>query len=114
MLLSLSAIYIYPIKSLGGIAVDSALIEEKGLQYDRRWMVIDAQNQFMTQRKFAKMALLKVSIEEGKLRVTAPDMPSLNIPVIPQTSEILPVTVWNDTSQSIVVSNEANEWFSIA
>jgi hypothetical protein len=114
MLLSLSAIYIYPIKSLGGIAVDSALIEEKGLQYDRRWMVVDAQNQFMTQRKFAKMALLKVLIEENKLRVTAPDMPSLTIPVIPQTSEILPVTVWDDTSQSIVVSKEANEWFSTA
>ncbi|MDO1451223.1 MOSC domain-containing protein [Rhodocytophaga aerolata] len=114
MTLSLSAIYIYPIKSLGGIAVSSALIEETGLQYDRRWMLVDAQNQFMTQRKFAKMALLKVSIEEDQLWVTAPDVPPLTIPFVPQTSEILSVTVWDDTCQSIVVSKEANEWFSSA
>jgi len=32
----LSEINIYPIKSLGGISLQSATVEERGLQYDRR------------------------------------------------------------------------------
>ena len=30
----LSEIYIYPVKSLGGISVDSAIVETRGLKYD--------------------------------------------------------------------------------
>jgi uncharacterized protein len=112
MSLILSAIYIYPIKSLGGIAVHTAVLEERGLQYDRRWMLVDSHNQFMTQRKFANMALLKVSMEKDGLKVTASGMPSIALPFVPQTSEMLTVTVWDDTCQSIVVSREVNEWFS--
>jgi uncharacterized protein len=84
------------------------------LQYDRRWMLVDTRNQFMTQRKFAGMALLKVSLKETSLEVTAPGMPGLAVPFVPQTTELIPVTVWDDTCQAIVVSKEANKWFSEA
>ncbi|MCH9028446.1 MAG: MOSC N-terminal beta barrel domain-containing protein, partial [Bacteroidetes bacterium] len=59
----LSEINIYPIKSLGGISLQSATVEERGLQYDRRWMLVDEQNMFITQRLYPKMALLKVKIK---------------------------------------------------
>ena len=39
--LKLTQIWIYPIKSLGGISLSSAKVMEKGLQYDRRWMLVD-------------------------------------------------------------------------
>jgi uncharacterized protein YcbX len=110
----LSEINIYPIKSLGGISLPSATVEERGLQYDRRWMLVDAQNQFMTQRNIHKMALIKVSINITQLQASMIGMPGLNIPFLPQTNETLRVPVWDDTCQAEVVSGEANEWFSQA
>ncbi len=61
--LRLSEIWIYPVKSLGGIRVKSARVFEKGLEYDRRWMLIDRDNDFMTQRIYPKMALFKLQIQ---------------------------------------------------
>jgi uncharacterized protein YcbX len=92
----------------------SAVVEERGLQYDRRWMLVDAQNHFLTQRKLAGMALLKVSITKEGLEVTAPQMPALHVPCAPQTAEVISVRVWDDTCRAIVVSNEASLWFSEA
>lgn len=64
---TLSEIYIYPIKSLGGLALQSSIVEERGLLYDRRWMLVDNSNTFITQRNFPEMALIKVSIETDSL-----------------------------------------------
>jgi uncharacterized protein YcbX len=114
MSLTISEIVVYPIKSLGGVARKSAIVEERGLQYDRRWMLVDTQNQFITQRKLPAMALLKVDIDNDHLQVTAPGMPVLSVPLMPQTAEIMLVTVWDDICQAIVVSNDANQWFSEA
>ena len=59
----LSEIWIYPIKSLPGIRVSSASVLEKGLEGDRRMMLVDEDNQFITQREQPKMALLQVQME---------------------------------------------------
>jgi uncharacterized protein len=110
----LSEINIYPVKSLGGISLTSAIIEERGLQYDRRWMLVDENNQFMTQRKIHKMALIKMQISAAYLQASMVNMPDLRIPFAPQTSERITVTIWDDTCQAVVVSKEVNEWFSEA
>lgn len=110
----LSEINIYPIKSLGGISLTSALIEERGLQYDRRWMLVDEHNQFMTQRKIHKMALIKIYMEASYIYASMPGMADLRIPLAPQISERITVTVWDDTCQAMVVSKEADNWFSEA
>ena len=60
-MLQISALYIYPIKSLGGIALDTAVLTDRGLQHDRRWMLIDANSRFLSQRENAQMALLKTA-----------------------------------------------------
>lgn len=69
-MLIVSELYIYPIKSLGGTAVASALVTDRGFQYDRRWMLVDEHNNFLTQRKHAQMALLQVSLTGDGLLVT--------------------------------------------
>jgi uncharacterized protein YcbX len=68
--LVLSEINIYPIKSLGGVRLKSAKIFEKGLEHDRRWMLIDEDNQFITQRIYAKMALFKLSMVSDQFSIT--------------------------------------------
>jgi uncharacterized protein YcbX len=114
MSLILSQINIYPIKSLGGISLPSSVVEERGLQYDRRWMLVDDNHQFLTQRKLAKMALLKVALLKEGLLVSTVGMPDLVVPFMCQTNDTIYVTVWEDTCHGIVVSPQANEWFSDA
>jgi uncharacterized protein YcbX len=90
--LHLSAIYVYPIKSLGGIRLETATVEARGLAYDRRWMLVDEHNAFLTQRKYPQMALLRVEIQREGLRVFTSGKPDLLVPYEPQTAEELRVT----------------------
>jgi uncharacterized protein len=111
-MLQVSELFIYPIKSLGGISLSSALVTDRGFQYDRRWMLVDSDNQFMTQREFAEMALLKVQIEENGLKVTNKQKgDSIAIP-FETNGETITVQVWSDRVKGIVVDKKLNAWFS--
>lgn len=112
-MLQVSALYIYPIKSLGGIAVDKAVITERGLQYDRRWMLVDDNNRFLSQREIARMALFKVAVTPTGLSVNySPTNARLQVPFKPLYNQLVEVSVWDDTCQGQFVSDEANQWFS--
>jgi uncharacterized protein YcbX len=111
-MLQVSELFIYPIKSLGGISVSNALVTDRGLQHDRRWMLVDHNNKFMTQREFAEMALLQSEILEDGLKVYhKKQQTSIFIPFKPQ-DETISVQVWSDRCKGIVVSKKVNEWFS--
>jgi len=112
-MLQISELYIYPVKSLGGIKLDKALITDRGFKYDRRWMLIDANNRFISQRENAPMALLSVSIENDFLTITDTRNKALiNIPLKPLKQELISVKIWDDTCMAQLVSDEADEWFT--
>ena len=50
-----SALAMYPVKSLGGFAVDSLPLEARGPVGDRRWMLVDAGGRFLSQREHASL-----------------------------------------------------------
>lgn len=110
----LSEIWIYPVKSLGGIRLSQAQVEERGLKYDRRWMVVDEQGVFLTQRTFTQMALLDVSLApEGLIISHRTDKENrILVPYIPFSSEALQVTVWDDQVEALTVSDEVDAWLS--
>ncbi len=115
--MTLSEIYIYPVKSLGGIRLTEAFVEERGLQHDRRWLLIDDNNRFLSQRENAEMALIDAELSDVGLVVWHRQKPALGtlvIPFQPQTFDLLNVTVWDDVIEAVVVSEEANHWFSEA
>jgi len=60
--IAISQLWIYPIKSISGIAMESVQLEKRGFQYDRRWMLIDKDNHFITQRQYPKMTLIEPSV----------------------------------------------------
>jgi uncharacterized protein YcbX len=110
---TISGLFIYPIKSLGGIEIDSALLTDRGFQYDRRWMLIDSTGRFLTQREHPVMALLQVALEQDGLRVYHKKNPalSIHIPMEQQGGETT-VTVWDDTMPATLVGSEFDNWFS--
>jgi uncharacterized protein YcbX len=114
-MLQISELYIYPIKSLAGISVKKAQITATGFEHDRRWLLIDANNCFITQREFNQMALLQVAVETAGLQVTHKvNHKSIFIPFNnPQNQyEQVIVTIWDDSCNAKLVNNEADSWFT--
>ncbi|MEZ4903039.1 MAG: MOSC domain-containing protein [Spirosomataceae bacterium] len=112
--LILSQIFIYPVKSLGGIALTHAQVEERGLRYDRRWLIIDDHHVFVTQRKHPQMALIEVAIVENGLLLhhRTKDIEDLMIPFQPQTLDLVNVTIWDDQVEAVIVNDGANLWLT--
>ena len=111
-MLTVSHLYIYPIKSLGGISLEKATLTDRGFQHDRRWMLVDAENRFLTQRELPKMALLQVQLNADTLSIHHRHTgDSIHIPFTP-TGAPCTVTVWDDTCEAQYVDKIADEWFS--
>jgi len=108
----LSQIFIYPIKSLAGISVSDWPVDRNGLQYDRKWMLVDSEGQFLSQRRLPKMALLRTRIDADALIVSAAGHSELNLPLQPMDGEDLAVRIWRDDCIARLVSDKANAWFS--
>ena len=107
----LSEINIYPIKSLGGISLKSSTVEARGLQFDRRWLLIDEKNNFLTQRNFSKMATVNVEVLKNGLRVSE-NGNEVNIPFELNTNETASVKIWSSRCRAKVYEKETNDWFS--
>ena len=108
----ISAINIYPIKSLKGIALDSATVEERGLRNDRRWMLTTPDGMFFTQREFPRMALISVWIEDGGLGVAADRFGEAFIPFLPDSGNKQQITIWQSICNGEIYGGALNEWFS--
>lgn len=113
---TLSHIYIYPVKSLGGIALPATKVEQRGLEYDRRWLLIDKDNRFLTQRENPRMALIQVALEKENLVFVHKNYPQeiFKLPFQLVENKEINVTIWEDTCKANPVSQEADEWFSEA
>ncbi len=109
---TLSAITLYPVKSLAGISVTSWPVTKTGLQYDRKWMLVDNAGQFLSQRKLPQMALIKTALTGSHLILSASGMEDLSLPLMPADGEIINSKIWNDQCDARSVSLEADQWLS--
>ena len=110
--LMISEIYCYPIKSLGGFRLGKAKVLAKGLEYDRRWMLTDADGHFLTQRNLPKLALFKISSHNFPQSFEVHYMEhQISIPIEPLGSRF-DARVWNDTVAVQEVSPECNAFFT--
>ncbi len=103
---------IYPIKSCKGINQPAALVEEKGLKDDRRYMLVDRQGQFVTGRTFPQLTQIQVEFSEEMLNINAAQMSPLKIKTQSGLEQTVSVQVWNDTLQATPCSPLADQWFS--
>ena len=72
--LTVSRLFVYPIKSLGGTELDAAEVEARGFRHDRRWMLVDGDGAFLSQHRHPRMALARARVEDEQLVVDAPGM----------------------------------------
>ena len=107
-------LYLYPIKSLGGISVQEAQVEEKGFKYDRRWMLVDQSGKFLTQRQHPQLALLQVALGKSELTVFSKVDPShkISFDLEMNSGKEMQVSVWGDRVAALQVDSEVSAWFS--
>jgi uncharacterized protein YcbX len=110
--IKLSGLFVYPVKSLAGISVTRWPVVETGLKYDRKWMIVDESGQFLSQRKVANLVLIKTSLTESELILSAPAMKDLVLPLESEEGDLVPVTIWHDSGVARTVSFEADQWLS--
>ncbi|KAA8571304.1 hypothetical protein EYC84_000624 [Monilinia fructicola] len=131
--MTISQLYVYPIKSLRGCSLPSATLTKEGFSHDRKFMLLRVheqdskwgryQNMHITH--FPQMALFHTSIHGPNLRVTyhAPgssqspseERPTLEIELAPSTFSNLPkltVNMHGSATTAHDMGPKCNEWFS--
>ncbi|HNB21113.1 MAG TPA: MOSC N-terminal beta barrel domain-containing protein [Candidatus Melainabacteria bacterium] len=105
----------YPVKSLGGISLSAASIEEKGIQFDRNWLVTLPSGKFLTQREIPKMALVRTAVSEnGDLTLSAEGHADIQVPRASHSpdADFKRVTVWKDECYAIDEGDKVAAWLS--
>jgi uncharacterized protein YcbX len=115
----LTHLLLYPIKSCAGIAVRSAVVNESGLSalgvHDREWMLVTDDGQFLTQREHPRMALIRPLPDGGELRIHAPGMDELALPLAwDEAAATRTVRIWDDKVDAADCGDAAAAWFSAA
>jgi len=107
----ISRLYVYPVKSCAGMQMQEALLTETGLEFDRAWMVVDAQGEFLTQRELPRMALIQPQFKHDEMVLRAPGMLALHI-ALDQVEAPVRVRLWKDEVAAYDMGPIAAQWFS--
>jgi len=91
--MKIAEIFVYPIKSLRGTAVDEALVCGYGIQHDRQWMLVDADSRMITQRECPRLATLHPHVEDNRLRIELPGRGAVDVSFDSDASTARQVTV---------------------
>lgn len=110
---SVAELWVYPIKSLPGVSVHSSPALQRGLKWDRRFMLVDETDTFMTVRKDPSLYDFHIVLEENRIiihheRHSEP----LEILLEDGSDTYRNVSIWADRVSAQVVSQECNDWFS--
>ena len=108
---TIAQLFVYPVKSCAGVAVQEAILTETGLEFDRAWMVVDADGLFVSQRELPRMALVQPQLKQYEMVLRAPGMLALHV-ALDTVEEPVTVQVWKDRVQAYDMGAVAAQWFS--
>jgi uncharacterized protein YcbX len=104
-------ILIYPIKSLAPISVAEGKVRRKGLKQDRKWMLVDQENKFISQRTYPQLTQIKVGLTETAITLSHNEN-KIEVPLREKNGNIYEVEIWDHTVEAYEVSEALNRWFS--
>lgn len=103
------SLWVYPVKSLAGICVDELELDDFGPAGDRRWMIVDEEGHFVTQRSHPELATIQVSLVEGQVQLGIPGQGSFTLK---PTGERITTLVWRDWTSALLGRPDASEALS--
>ncbi|MDP9898325.1 MOSC domain-containing protein [Variovorax ginsengisoli] len=108
---TISRLFVYPVKSCAGVEVPEVLLTETGLEFDRAWMVVNAEGVFVSQRELPRMALIRPQLKQLEMVLRAPGMLALHI-AFDRVEQPVRVKVWRDEVAAYDMGDIAAQWFS--
>jgi len=109
----LTHIFIYPIKGLPGIELHESIVLPKGLQFDRRFMLVDEEGNFITQRQISSLVFFKLQLDSDSLIINhSSKSEGIVLPLIPVSGVPTEVKVWGDKVSAIEPNKDFSAWFS--
>ncbi|MEM1321327.1 MAG: MOSC N-terminal beta barrel domain-containing protein [Bacteroidota bacterium] len=110
--LILTQLFVYPIKALKGIALQSATLNQRGIEYDRHWMLVDERGKMITQRDIPELTLFETALRKEALEVRYRGE-QIQIPYAYQGGAVeLTTTIWGTEVQGLREEERINGWFS--
>jgi len=112
-----SGLYIYPVKSCRGLACDVIRLDDLGFEHDRRFLVVDREGQFLTQRGLPQMARIATQLTSADLILSAPGAGRVSVRLTPASAETgtprrVSAVVWRDGVEADDCGEESAEWLS--
>ena len=111
----ITAIYIYPIKSMGGMSLGDAEVGMRGLQHDRRYMLVSAEGKFLTQRQTPELGQFHLAYnadQSGFMVTFQGDTLDIPLSLSHQNHQTLTANVWDDSVEVLSAPSHINQWFS--
>lgn len=118
MSITVSALYIYPVKSCRGIELTHCALDKYGFRHDRSLLIVDENGLAITQRDCPKLALVQVELVNSELfGFHYPGLSSLSLnpnkyQSEPDLSRTIEAQVWDDRFLAFDLGSDAADWFS--
>src|SRR5690606_22018953 len=112
VVITVAALHLYPVKSCRGYAIESTTLDIRGFAGDRRFLVVDADGRFLTQRLTPRLAPVTPLLSDEALTLTSLDRPPLTLALPVRGAPAREVVIWRDTVQADDCGDEAAAWFS--
>ncbi len=108
---SIASLHFYPIKGCRVIDCRKVVVNPMGPEMDRRWMIVDPNGRFISQRQEPRMALIGTAVDKGGLTLQIPNEPDTWIP-ISNEGQRKEVGIWDDVCLAIDQGEEVSERLS--
>ena len=112
MSITVSHLFVYPVKSAAAVSVTSAQISARGLNGDRRWMVIQPDGRFLTGRRHPMLTQIQAIPVPDGLQLRGMDGSVQSVTRPPEDGPSLSVTVWSDQVTGHLADEAASAWLS--
>jgi len=109
--MKVKSLTIYPVKGIAGINVLKSVVRERGLQYDREYMLADKSGNLISQRTIPKMCLMTPERLDAGWLITYNDN-SIIISDGTIANNIIAVDLWDTVVECKEVSTLHSNWFS--
>lgn len=111
--ITISDLFIYPIKSTKGINISSSTVLYTGFEFDRSFGVLNINNEILTARKNVYLLSISTIINEETLILSHPKSKSLEIDLKKENTNSIQISLFKKETMGKLIDNpKLNNWLS--
>jgi len=115
MPITITQLFVFPVKSLRGIATQDATLGPTGFKWDRHWMIVKPDGGFITQRQFPQMVLIATKIKNEQLILSKEGMADFHLDLNKRNNNPgFTGKVWKDYCEVVDEGEDASLWLTEA